>query len=276
MVADLAYPLPVVIISELLGVPAEDQSRFREWSRELAASLDPELAVPQQVLDRRVGIMREFNAYFRDLIAERRRRPAHDLLSALVAVEDKGDTLSEDELLATLILLLVAGHETTVNLIGNGLLALIRHPEHLERLGGDPTLARATVEEVLRWDPPVQLDGRVATEDIEVGGVTIARGDQSMLLLAAANRDEAHVADGERFDPGRPEIRHLSFGFGIHYCLGAPLARAEAQAALAATVARFPDLRLPDAGMAALRYRETLVLRGLESLPVEIGRRSQS
>jgi cytochrome P450 len=268
IVADLAYPLPVVIISELLGVPNEDHSMFRAWSNELAASLDPELTVPPDVLARRVTILHEFGEYFLGLIAARRQRPAGDLLSALVTVEDAGDVLSEDELLATLTLLLVAGHETTVNLIGNGVLALLRHPEQLARLRADPSLIRAAVEEVLRWDPPVQLDGRTALEDIEVGGVTVGRGDQAMLLLAAANRDERHLADGEQFDIGRPDIRHLSFAFGLHFCLGAPLARAEAQAALATVVRRLPNLRPADDGT-ELRYRDTLVLRGLEALPVE-------
>jgi cytochrome P450 len=268
IVADLAYPLPVVIISELLGVPSEDHTMFRSWSKELAASLDPELTVPPDVLARRVTILHEFGEYFLGLMAARRRRPADDLLSALVTVEDRGDVLSEDELLATLTLLLVAGHETTVNLIGNGVLALLRHPEQLARLRAEPELIRATVEEVLRWDPPVQLDGRVALEDREVGGVTVPKGDQAMLLLAAANRDEQHLADGEQFDILRPDIRHLSFAFGPHFCLGAPLARAEAQAALAAVVRRFPDLRMAGDG-SGLRYRDTLVLRGLEALPVE-------
>jgi cytochrome P450 len=221
VVADLAYPLPVVIISELLGVPAEDQTRFRAWSKELAASLDPEITVPPDVLARRVHVLHEFGEYFLGLIEARRREPAADLLSALVQVEDQGE----------------------------------------------PELIRATVEEVLRWDPPVQLDGRVALEDIDVGGVTVARGEQAMLLLAAANRDEDHLADPERFDIARTDIRHLSFAFGAHFCLGAPLARAEAQVALGTVVRRFPGLQL---AAGELRYRDTLVLRGLEALPVDL------
>jgi cytochrome P450 len=269
IVADLAYPLPVVIISELLGVPPEDQSRFRGWSKVMAAALDPELLVPPEVLERRATVVSEFSEYFQGLIAERKRRPADDLLSALVVVEDQGDRLSEEELLATLILLLVAGHETTVNLIGNGVLALLRHPDQLARLQRDPGLIKNTVEEVLRWDPAVQLDGRTALSDIAVGGVTVPAGGQALVLLAAANRDERHIADGERFDITRPDIRHLSFAFGPHYCLGAPLARAEAQAAIAGVLRHFPDIRLP-ADNRGLRYRDTLVLRGLEALPVEI------
>jgi cytochrome P450 len=210
--------------------------------------------------------MRDFSEYFQGLIAERRRHPADDLLSALVTVEDQGDRLTEDELLGTLILLLVAGHETTVNLIGNGVLALLTHPDQLARLRADPALIRATVEEVLRWDPPVQLDGRTALEDIAVGGVTVAKGDQAIVLLAAANRDEAHLPDAECFDISRPDIRHLSFAFGPHFCLGAPLARAESQVALATVVRRFPDLRLAGDGV---RYRDTLVLRGPEALAVD-------
>ncbi len=269
VVADLAYPLPVVIISELLGVPPEDQSRFRGWSKVMAAALDPELLVPPDVLERRATVVTEFSEYFQGLIADRRRRPANDLLSALVAVEDQGDRLSEEELLATLILLLVAGHETTVNLIGNGVLALLRHPDQLARLRGEPGLIKNAVEEVLRWDPAVQLDGRTALTDIAVGDTTVPAGDEAILLIAAANRDEAHLADGERFDITRPDIRHLSFALGAHYCLGAPLARAEGQAAIAGVVRQFPDIRLP-ADTSGLRYRDTLVLRGLEALPVEI------
>ena len=269
VVGDLAYPVPVVIISELLGVPPEDQSRFRGWSKELAAALDPELLVPPEILERRATIVQDFSEYFQGLISERRRRPAEDLLSALVAVEDQGDRLSEDELLSTLILLLVAGHETTVNLIGNGVLALLRHPDQLARLRADPTLIKNAVEEVLRWDAPVQLDGRTALSDTAVGDVIVPAGDQAIVLIAAANRDETQVADADDFDIGRAEIRHLSFSLGPHYCLGAPLARAEAQAAISGVLQRFPDLRLP-ADDSGLRYRDTLVLRGLEALPVEI------
>jgi cytochrome P450 len=268
VVADLAYPLPVVIISELLGVPPEDQSRFRGWSKVMAAALDPELLVPPDVLQRRATVVSEFSEYFQGLIAERRRQPADDLLSALVVVEDQGDRLSEEELLATLILLLVAGHETTVNLIGNGVLALLRHPDQLARLRSDPGLIKNTVEEVLRWDPAVQLDGRTALSDITVGDVTVPAGGQALLLIAAANRDENHIADGEKFDITRPDIRHLSFALGAHYCLGAPLARAEAQAAISGVLRHFPAIRLP-ADNSGLRYRDTLVLRGLEALPVE-------
>ena len=269
VVADLAYPLPVVIISELLGVPPEDQSRFRGWSKVLAAALDPELLVPPDILERRATVVAEFTEYFQGLIAERRQRPTNDLLSALVAVEDQGDRLAEDELLATLILLLVAGHETTVNLIGNGVLALLRHPDQLARLRSEPGLIKNTVEEVLRWDPAVQLDGRTALCDIAVGDVTVPAGDEAIVLIAAANRDESHLADGEKFDITRPDIRHLSFALGAHYCLGAPLARAEGQAAIAGVVRQFPDIGLP-ADTSGLRYRDTLVLRGLEALPVEI------
>jgi cytochrome P450 len=265
VIEDLAYPLPVQVISELMGVPSEDHETFKGWSKELARALDPDFTAPLEVVERRQQVAQAFTAYFRDLIAVRRRQPRDDLLSALIAAEDEGNKLSEPELLATLILLLVAGHETTVNLIGNGVLALCRHPDQLARLRNEPGSARTAVEEVLRYDPPVQFTARVALEDIDIDGTTLAKGDQAILLLAAANRDPEQFDEPDTFDVARQENRHLAFGLGVHFCLGAPLARVEGQVALEAMATRLDQLAV---AVAAPDYKENIVLRGLASLPV--------
>ena len=232
----------------------------------LAGLVAAELGVVvPEVLDRRKEAIDAFSAYFLGLIADRRRSPRDDLLGALVAAEDEGDRLTERELLSTCTLLLVAGHETTVNLIANGTLALLRHPDQLRRLRDDPALARSAVEELLRFDAPVQLTARVALEDIELDGATLAKGSMAMLLLASANRDPGAFPDPDRLDLGRAENHHLSFGFGTHFCLGAPLARLEAEVALTTLVRRRPDLAL---ATDTPRYKENLILRGLEALPL--------
>lgn len=229
VIEDLAYPLPVRVISEMLGVPPEDHERFKSWSRVLAKSLDFEFSVPAEVMEERMHAGEAFRAYFRELIAERRSAPKDDLLSALIAAEEEGDKLSEEELLSTCVLLLVAGHETTVNLIGNGVLQLIRHPDQAVRLREDPSLIRTAVEEVLRYDPPVQFTARIALDDIALPSGIVPKGKQAVLLLGAANHDPAQFTDPERFDIGREDNRHVAFGMGIHFCLGAPLARVEGQ-----------------------------------------------
>lgn len=262
LIPALAYPLPVTVISELLGVPAEDHTRFAEWSNTLARGVDPDFLLPPGVIEQ-VGRARgEFQNYFRDLAALRRRRPGDDLLSALVAV----DELTEAELLVTCTLLLVAGHETTVNLIGNGTLALLRHPEALARFRADPSIAADVVEELLRYDSPVQLVGRTALTDAEIAGVSIARGDHVLGLVGAANRDPAVFTDPDRLDLDRTAIRHLSFGNGIHFCLGAPLARLEGRIVLRRLMERAPGLRL----VGEPRWKENVVLRGLDHLPVDL------
>jgi cytochrome P450 len=265
VVEDLAYPLPVVIICELLGVPPSDHERFKEWSRDLARGLDPDFVQPVESIERRFETVLAFHEYFRELIARRRSDPGDDLLTALVHAEEHGDVLTEDELLATCTLLLVAGHETTVNLIGNGVLALLRNRHQLERLWADRTLIRSAVEEILRFDPPVQLDGRVAMADIDVGGVTVEQGEQPLLILGAANRDPEQFDEPDTFDITRADNHHLSFGHGVHFCLGAPLARLEGQLALGTLVARLPLIEL---AVDEPEYKENLVLRGLASLPV--------
>ena len=265
LIEDLAYPLPVQVISELLGVPPEDHERFKGWSRDLARGLDPDFILPPDVLAKRDEAIQAFSAYFLELIAEHRRSPRDDLLSALVAAEDEGDRLTEQELLSTCTLLLVAGHETTVNLIANGTLALLRAPDQLQRLRDDPSIARSAVEELLRYDPPVQMTGRVALEDIELPGATLTKGSFGLLLLASANRDPAAFPDPDRVDLGRVDNHHLAFGFGTHFCLGAPLARLEGEVALTTLVGRCPDLAL---AVDTPRYKENLILRGLEALPL--------
>jgi len=265
LIEDLAYPLPVQVISELLGVPPEDHERFKGWSRDLARGLDPDFILPPEVLERRKQAVDAFSAYFLELIAERRRAPQDDLLSALVAAEDEGDRLTEQELLSTCTLLLVAGHETTVNLIANGTLALVRHPDQLRRLREDPSVTRSAVDELLRYDAPVQMTGRVALEDIELDGATLEEGSFALLLLASANRDPAAFPKPDRLDLGRTDNHHLSFGFGTHFCLGAPLARLEGEVALTTLVRRCPDLAL---ATDAPRYKDNLILRGLKALPL--------
>lgn len=265
VIEDLAYPLPVIVICEMLGVPPEDHATFKEWSREGARSLDPEEVLPPGVLERRRQAIESFVNYFRSLARERRASPRQDLLSALIAAEEEGDKLTEDELVSTCILLLVAGHETTVNLIGNGTLAMLRHLDQLAKLRDDPTLSPSAVEEFLRYDPPVQLTGRTALEDIEVGGITIQKGRQAVLLLGAANRDPDRFPDPERLDISREDNQHLAFGFGIHFCLGAPLARVEGEIAFRTLVRRFEGLELLTEEP---QYKENIVLRGLQSLPV--------
>src|SRR4051812_1456995 len=220
VIEDIAYPLPVRVITEMLGVPHEDHETFKGWSKELAGALDPDFATPDDVLERRETAATAFVEYFQALIAERRSAPRDDLLSALITAEDEGNKLTEKELLSTLILLLVAGHETTVNLIANGVLAFTRNPDQVRRLRKDPTLARTAVEEVLRYDPPVQFTARVALEDMDMDGTTIEKGAQAIVLLAAANRDPEQFVDPDAFDVGRQDNRHLAFGLGAHFCLG--------------------------------------------------------
>ena len=263
LIAALAYPLPVTVIAELLGIPAGDHDQFHAWSDDLARSLD--LTEDPEVYNRASRSAETLTAYLREIIARRRRQPQDDLLSALIAAEEGGGHLTEDELFATCALLLVAGHETTVNLIGNGLLALLRHPDQLKRLRAEPTLIRPAIEELLRNDSPVQLTGRMALTDVELRGQKIRAGQQVVFLLGAANHDPARFADPHALDIAREPNPHLAFGSGIHYCLGAPLARLEGQIAIGTALRRFPNLAL--AGDAPA-YRDNLTLRGLRSLPV--------
>jgi cytochrome P450 len=218
-----------------------------------------------EVAKRSVSGRKALADYFRGLIAERRAAPRDDMLSALIAAEEAGDKLSEEELLASCILLLVAGHETTVNLIGNGTLALLKHPEQLRRLREEPALIAGAVEELLRYDGPVQRTARIPSEDIVVGGKTIPKGEMVMPFLGAANRDPAQFPDPDRLDITRTDNRHIAFGMGIHFCLGAPLARMEGQIAISTLLRRLPKLALASQQP---QHRQSLTLRGLVSLPV--------
>jgi cytochrome P450 len=258
LVQDLAYPLPVAVISEMLGVPHEDHATFAGWSAVLAKGLDRMMSepTPEEVAANNVA-SDEFRAYFEDLAEQRRRDPREDLMSALVAAEESGDRLTMDELTSTALLLLVAGHETTVSLIGNAMLALLRVPGLLDRVRDNPALAEGVVEEVLRLDPPVQMTMRTALEDVEVPGGVVRKGGTAVLLIAAANRDPGAFADPTAFDPSRREPTHLSFSGGIHYCLGAPLARLEGRVVVAELARRLVAPRLEE-----LTYRENRVLRG--------------
>jgi pimeloyl-[acyl-carrier protein] synthase len=262
VIADLAYPLPVVVIAELLGVPPEDRETFRDWSAALAASLDP--LVSQELAQCATQARDGLHAYLRGIITERRRAPRSDLISALVAVEERGEILSEPELVVMCTLLLIAGHETTVNLIGNGMLALIQHADQFAQLRESPGLISTAVEELLRFDSPVQLTGRIATEPLEIGGQRIDAGQWVLPLLGAANRDPHHFAEPDQLDLARNPNPHVGFGRGIHFCLGAPLARLEGQMVIGALVQRFPKLELAGTPV----RRDQITLRGLKSLPV--------
>jgi pimeloyl-[acyl-carrier protein] synthase len=266
LIEDLAYPLPVTVICEMLGVPVVDHAAIRQWSADVARSLDAiGLTAAQDVVDRGRAGRRALGKYFLQLVGERRRRPQSDLLSALIAAEEQGDKLSEGELISTCILLFIAGHETTVNLIGNGMLALLRHPDQLRLLQSDPSLIGSAVEELLRYDSPVQRTGRVNTEDVEVGGRVIGKGSLVVTAIGAANRDPAQFSDPDRLDITRRDNRHLAFGFGIHFCLGAPLARVEGQLASGTLLRRLPRLTL---ATTAPEWRESSTLRGLKTLPL--------
>lgn len=269
VISGLAYPLPVAVICRLLGVPIDDEPMFSRASALLARSLDPVITVTGQAADGfedRVAAGRWVREYLRDLIDARRAAPGEDLMSTLIEVEESGEHLTEDEIVATCNLLLVAGHETTVNLIANAILAMLRAPEQWAALAADPQRVSAVAEETLRHDPPVQLVGRVAGEDITVGGVTVPKGDNMLLLLAAAHRDPTMFDRPDVFDPDRDHIRHLGFGRGIHFCLGAALARLETAVALQKITARFPHARL--AGEP--QYKPNLTLRGMESLHLTV------
>ncbi|HEX9176279.1 cytochrome P450 [Mycobacterium sp.] len=269
VVADLAYPLPVAVICRLLGVPIEDEPKFSWASALLARALDPFTTFTGELPDNFAERMQAglwLRGYLGDLIEKRRGQPGDDLMSGLIAVEEAGDQLTEEEIIATCNLLLIAGHETTVNLIANAILAMLRHESQWAALANDSARASAVVEETLRYDPPVQLIGRIAGEDTTIGDVTVPKGDTMMLLLAAAQHDPDANERPDEFDPDRETIRHLAFGHGPHFCLGAPLARLEASVALSAVTARFPDARIDSEPV----YKPNVTLRGLQTLAVTV------
>jgi hypothetical protein len=261
---DLGYPLPVIVIAEMLGVAPERRDDFKRWSDDIVATLAGPL-VSEEALERAMKSSEEMAEYFRAVIAERRREPRDDLLSGLIAAEERGEVLSEEELLATCILLLAAGNETTTNLIGNGMLALLRNPEQMERLRARPELVDSAVEEFLRFDGPVHGTGRVALEELEIGGQTVEEGRIVFTLVAAANRDPSQFPAPDTLDVGRDPNPHVAFGYGIHYCLGAPLARAEGQIAFRSLLERAPQIRRVSDEE---EWGGTFILRGLKRLPV--------
>jgi cytochrome P450 len=258
----LAAPLPAIVIAELLGVPPEDHRQFKAWAADIVAGIgQPGLGGRQAA----APAMQELLAYLSTIIAARRAEPCDDLISAMVLAQEEDDALSDAELLATSNLLLIAGHETTTNLIGNGLLALLREPDQLERLRADRTLLPTAIEELLRYDGPVQATVRVAREDVELGDHAIEAGSLLLVGIGAANHDPEVFPDPEQLDVCRTPNPHLAFGFGAHFCLGAPLARLEGEIAFHALLDRFPRLEL---ATEAPQYRPNPVLRGLTTLPV--------
>jgi cytochrome P450 PksS len=267
LIREFALPLPMIVIGEILGVPSADRHAFHRWSNAMLSAAHSMWhllnAVPNTLL---------FLRYLRSFIAKRRTDPRNDLVSALIQAEEAGDRLSQDELVALIMLLLVAGHETTVNLIGSGMLALLEHPDQMEKLRRDPALIKPAVEELLRFISPVDLaTERYTREDVTMRGVTIPRGAMVYVAIASANRDERYFPNPDALDITREPNKHLSFGLGEHFCLGAPLARLEGQLAINTLLRRLTDLRLTVAP-GQLRWRRGLLLRGLEALPVAFGR----
>jgi cytochrome P450 PksS len=262
LIGEFAYPLALTIITEILGVPTRDHHRFRRWSKTIVSV--NQLDQSWSIFPAAWGITRYLRKFFR----LRRVDPKDDLCSALIQAEEAGDRLSEDELLAMVFLLLIAGHETTVNLIGNGMLALLENPEQMSLLREDPSLSKNAIEELLRYSAPVFLSTeRYPVEEVTIRDVTIARGEYTFAAIGSANRDETAFTDPDRLDIKRSEIKHLEFGMGIHYCLGAPLARLETQIAVDTLLRRLPRLQLAVPAQ-SLRWRKSLILRGLEALPL--------
>ncbi|MFE1751611.1 cytochrome P450 [Streptomyces anandii] len=270
IVDQFAYPFPVTVICRLLGVPREDEPRFRGWVDPLVAALDPDTRKNADAEFQRAAqeARMQLGMYLAGLVEQRTKEPRDDMLSDLATSHGADGTMSMMEVLSTAVLLLIAGHETTVNLITNGMLTLLRHPEVLQRLREDPGLSVNVVEELLRYEPPVQLvPQRTCIADIELRGVTIPKGSRIWLVLGAGNRDPERFKDPERFDPDREDIQHLGFGSGIHSCFGAPLARLEAQLALAELARRLENPRLVEDPPP---YRRNAVLRGPRHLQVAV------
>jgi len=260
LIDSYAFPLPIIVICELLGVPAADRDKFRLWSSTFLGIAEDEPAYVQRLTD--------FVRYIGRMVAERRQEPGDDLISDLVHAEEAGDRLSEQELYGMIALLIVAGHETTVNLISNGMLALMQHPDQLALLQQEPALVETAVEEFLRYDGAVERSTtRYAAEDVEISGQRIRRSTPVIVVLGAANRDPGHYEEANRLNITRQSNKHLGFGYGIHYCLGAPLARLEGKIAISTLIQRLPDLHLARP-VTELRYRSSPVVRGLERLPV--------
>ena len=263
LVDEFAFPLPITVIAELLGIPVADRDRFRRWTNGIVTP-----AFTPEDLARFGANANEFVAYLRELFERRRSTPGDDLVSALLQVEEGGDTLSEEELFSMVVLLVIAGHETTVSLIGNAMLALLQHPEQREALERDPTRMSYAIEELLRYDGPVERTlNRWAATDVELGGQTIRRGEGVIVILGSADRDPSRFPNPDRLDFAREDVKHLAFGRGSHYCLGAPLARLEAEVALTTLLRRLPGLRLA-MSVEELYWRPVPLFRSLASLQV--------
>jgi pimeloyl-[acyl-carrier protein] synthase len=266
LIASFAFPLPVIVIAELLGVPPEDRELFKDWSHTFARVLEGG-DQPTEFVQQAGRAAEDISEYFRRLIAERKSNPREDLISELIAAQEQADALTEQELIATCVRLLVAGHETTVNLIGNSVLVLLNHPEQRAGLFERPELITSAFEEVLRFESPVRMTTRLASADYEIGGQTIRQGQAVSVMLGAANRDPAQFEQPNRFDIGRSPNRHLAFASGPHFCLGAPLARMEGEIALSALLERFPQLCLADGKP---NWRPNILFRGLGSMSVQL------
>lgn len=271
VVSDFAFPLASLVIAKLLGVPKEDRNLFREWTIALIPSID--FTRSRMVLTNGNEVIKDFMMYFKGLINHRRKQPQQDFISQLMKAEQEGDKLSEDELLAACILLVIAGHETTVNLISNTILILIHNPEQLVRLRENPELIETTIEEVLRYESPTQLTARVASERVEVAGVTIEQGEQVYIMLGAANRDPKQYKNPTTFDITRSPNPHLAFGSGSHFCLGAGLARLEAQVALQILLETVECFELASEGV---QWRKLVGFRALQKLPISLNLKQQT
>lgn len=267
IIRDIAYPLPAAVISDMLGVPPDRREQFRKWAEDIMAFTGGGALALPRIAEQAQKSLFDMYDYFGALIHERRRRPQDDLISALTRIEEEGDKLTEEDLLGLCDQLLTAGHDTTRNLIGNGMLALLQNDDQLQKLRQDASLVASAVEELLRFDSPLQRQTRVAKEDLELHGNTIRQGQPILSMLGAANRDPGRFDDPNRLDIGRRNNGHVAFGSGIHYCLGAPLSRLEGQIAFTSIVQRFPNMRL--AGPVQ-QWRENMSVRGLISLPCTI------
>ncbi|GCE23935.1 cytochrome P450 [Dictyobacter kobayashii] len=265
-IRDLAIPLPIMVIAALIGIPYESLGQIKQWS-DAGADFLGKPTDTLEVFFRMAGAAMEFNAFIHPHLEERRRQPKDDLLSAFIAAESQGDKLTEDELIANIYLLLAAGNETTTNLLGNGLYALLKHPDQLELLRQRPALADTAVEEILRYESPSQITGRHTKRELEIAGQQIGADQSIMLLLGMANRDPQVFTDPDRFDITRKDNKHIAFGLGPHYCLGAPLARLEAQVILPMVLERFPAIHLTDS---QIHWRKNPTFLGPENLPVAL------
>jgi cytochrome P450 len=270
LVQALTYPLPVTVIAEIIGIPAEDRVKFKRWSDEAIASLGLVFfgGFDRERFERQRRLLDEMRGYFVPLAEERARRPQEDLLTGLVQAEHEGSKLSHEEMLQMLVLLLVAGNETTTTLIQNSVIELIAHPEAQARVRREPALLETAIEEVLRFSSPVQFDPRRVTRDVELQGVKLAENDYVLCWLGSANRDDAVFERADAFDPAREKNPHVAFGFGAHYCLGANLARLEARVALGALLSRTRSLEAAWSG--ELPLHPSPVFRGVTSLPVRL------